>query len=101
MELWTSFWSGLATFIAEHGPLMLLLIVLLKSAGIPLPVPADLLVIYVGIQARAGRVPLGWSWPWLSVATVAGATLLYAFARWVGPDAVLPYGHSVGLNAHR
>jgi membrane protein DedA with SNARE-associated domain len=99
MELWTSFWSGLATFIAEHGPLTVALIVLLKSAGIPLPVPADLLVIYVGVQARAGDVPLGWSWLWLSAATVAGAMLLYAFARWVGPDEVVHYGHYVGLSA--
>jgi membrane protein DedA with SNARE-associated domain len=101
MELWTSFWSGLATFIAEHGPLTVALIVLLKSAGIPLPVPADLLVVYVGVQARAGEVPLFWSWLWLSGATVAGAMLLYAFASWVGPDEVVHYGHYVGLSAHQ
>lgn len=101
MDLWTSFWSGLTTFIAEHGPLTVALIVLLKSAGIPLPVPADLLVIYVGAQARAGDVPLGWSWLGLSAATVAGAMLLYAFARWVGPDEVVHYGHYVGLNAQQ
>jgi membrane protein DedA with SNARE-associated domain len=101
MDWWVSFWSGLTSFIANHGLLTVAILVLIKSAGLPLPVPADLLVVFVGAQARTGAVGLGLAWLILSAATVFGATLLYGVARWIGPDDIVHYGHYLGLNQHR
>ena len=101
MELWTSFWSDLTRFISDHGLLAVAGIVFLKSAGIPLPVPADLLVISVGDQARTGDPKLGEALFVLSLATVLGASLLYSFARWLGPEDAVHYGHYVGLSRQR
>jgi membrane protein DedA with SNARE-associated domain len=101
MELWTSFWSDLTHFIGEHGLLTVAGIVFLKSAGIPLPVPGDLLVVSVGAQARTGDPALGQALVVLSVAVVLGASLLYSFARWLGPEDVVHYGHYVGLGPQR
>jgi hypothetical protein len=66
MDFWTSFWSGLSGFVAEYGLLSVAIILLLKSAGIPLPVPGDLLVVFVGVQARTEDVPLLGAWVLLS-----------------------------------
>ena len=52
MDLWDAFWSAVAEFIADNGLLAVALIVLLRSAAIPIPVPADLLVVMVGARAR-------------------------------------------------
>ena len=101
MELWTSFWSDLTHFISEHGLLAVAGIVFLKSAGIPLPGPADLLVVSVGVQARTGDPTLWDALVVLSVATVLGASLLYVFVRWLGPEDVVHYGHYVGLGPRR
>jgi membrane-associated protein len=101
MDAWFSFWSGLTGFIADHGLLTVAGIVLIKAAGVPLPVPADLLVMFIGAQARQGQVPLWSAWLLLSGATLAGAGLLYAFARWIGPEDVAHYGHYVGLSQRR
>jgi membrane protein DedA with SNARE-associated domain len=101
MDLWVSFWSSLTTFIADHGLLTVAVLVLIKSAGVPLPVPADLLVVFVGVDARAQGLPLWPAWLLLSLATVIGATLLYGFARWIGPEDVAHYGRYVGLSQHR
>lgn len=32
-------------------------VVTLKSPGIPVPVPVDLLIVYVGVDARESNVP--------------------------------------------
>ena len=69
MESWSSIWGGLTSFIAAHGLLAMAIIVALKSGDVPLPVPADLLVVYVGIQARSGVFPLWFAWLVLVAAT--------------------------------
>jgi membrane protein DedA with SNARE-associated domain len=101
MELWTSFWSDFTRFISEHGLLAVAGIVFLKSAGIPLPVPGDLLIVSVGAQARTGEPALAEALVVLSVATALGASLLYVFARWLGPEDVVHYGRYVGLSQQR
>src|SRR5215831_4984265 len=101
MDLWVSFWSGLATFTAEHGLLTVAIIVLLKSAGVPVPLPADLLVVLVGVHARETNMAVWPAWVVLSAATTIGAGLLYSFATWVGEDSVVHWGHYVGLTPAR
>jgi membrane protein DedA with SNARE-associated domain len=101
MDLWDSFWSALAEFIAENGLFAVALIVLLRSAAIPIPVPADLLVIVVGARAQEQQVPLWPAWVLLACSTTAGAALLYAFVRWVGQGDVTHYGRYIGLTTER
>src|SRR5262245_2053455 len=101
MESWSSIWAGLTSFIAAHGLLALAVIITLKSAGIPLPVPADLLVVYAGIHARSGVFPLWLAWLVLVVATIVGAVLLYTGTRWARPEKIVHYGHYVGLSETR
>jgi membrane protein DedA with SNARE-associated domain len=101
MDLWVNFWSGLTSFITAHGLLAVAVIVLLKSAGVPLPVPADLLVVMVGAQASAAQAPIWPAWLLLSASTTIGAGILYAFARWVGEEDIVHYGHYIGLTPYR
>jgi membrane protein DedA with SNARE-associated domain len=101
MDVWAAFWSDLTSLIAAHGLLTVAAIVLIKSAGVPLPVPADLMVVLVGVQARQGRFPLLPAWLLLSAATAGGAGLLYGFTCWIGPEALIRYGHYIGLSQQR
>jgi membrane-associated protein len=101
MDLWVSFWSGLTEFIAENGLLAVALIVLLRSAAVPIPVPADLLVVVVGAKAHEQQFLLWPAWLVLSISTTIGAALFYAFVRWIGQGDVGHYGHYVGLTTER
>ncbi len=101
MDLWVSFWSGLTSSIAEHGLLTVAILVLVKSAGVPLPVPTDLLIVMVGADARDAGDPLWPAWLLLSAATTVGASALYEFARRLGAEDVVHYGHYVGLTPDR
>src|SRR3954470_12889620 len=103
MDLWVSFWSALARLVPDNGLMMVAAIVLLRSAAIPIPVPADLLVVMVGVEAHETGVALWPAWLLLSGATTIGAALLYAFARWIGHGHgdILHYGHYIGLTEAR
>ena len=101
MDLWDSFWSALIGFISDAGLLAIAAIVLLRSAAIPIPVPADLLVVTVGARAREQQLVLWPAWLVLSGSTTIGAVLFYAFVRWIGHGDIVHYGHYVGLTAER
>jgi membrane protein DedA with SNARE-associated domain len=94
-------WSGLVTFTASHGLLSAAAIQFLKSAGVPLPAPAWLFGVLLGVQAREGTISIWLAWVALTMASVLGASLLFAFARWISPADLLRYGRFVGLTEER
>jgi membrane protein DedA with SNARE-associated domain len=90
-------WSELVTFTVSHGLPSLAAIQLLKSAGVPLPVPVGLFMVLLGARARDGTISLWLAWAALAGASVLGASLLFAFVRWTSPDDLLRYGRFIGL----
>jgi membrane protein DedA with SNARE-associated domain len=94
-------WSGLVTFTASHGLLSAASIQLLKSAGVPLPAPVGLFAVLLGAQAREGTLSLWLAWLTLTLASVLGASVLFAFVRWLSPADLLRYGRFIGLSEER
>jgi membrane protein DedA with SNARE-associated domain len=101
MELWNSFWSALTTLIPNSGLWAVAAIVLLRSAAVPIPIPADLLVVMVGVQAREQQLPMWQAWLLLAGATTVGAGILYGFVRWVGQGEIARHGRYLGLSSQR
>jgi membrane-associated protein len=101
MDVWVSFWSALTGFISEYGLAAVALIVLLRSAAVPIPVPADLLVVGAGAQAREQGSMVWPVWLLLSAATTVGALLFYGFVRWIAEDEAVHYGRLIGLSEAR
>jgi membrane protein DedA with SNARE-associated domain len=71
------------------------------EAGVPVPFPADLLMLAVGARVGAGDVPL-----WIAVlafeaVAVIGTTALFAAARGPGHALVRRFGPRLGLTADR
>src|SRR5437763_2335652 len=82
------------------APVALALLVPME-AGVPVPLPADLVMLVVGEQAAAGHLPL-----WLAVLAfeaiaVVGTTGLYLLARGPGHALVRRVGPKVGLTEDR
>ena len=90
--------AGSATGGGVAGVLGLLV---LTECGLPLPVPADLLMVLVGQQAAAGTLPL---WPaavaFVAVAAV-GTTAGFLLARGPGRTALARLGPRVGMGPDR
>ena len=78
--------------------LLLCILLFLKSAGVPLPIPGDLLIVGVGAwSAQGSSVTFGLALTSLSIATAAGALVLYGVVRRVREARVKAYARRVGL----
>jgi membrane protein DedA with SNARE-associated domain len=73
----------------------------LVEAGLPLPVPADFLMIAVGERAAAGALPLWLAVVGLELAAIVGTAALFAAARGPAQAAVSRVGPRVGLTPAR
>jgi membrane-associated protein len=88
-------------FVARYGAIASLLLLYLEESGIPLPVPGDVYVAYLGHQAGS---PLRWLAAWLGIvlAVVGGASNLYLASRRWGRGLVRGrLGAAVHLTPHR
>jgi membrane protein DedA with SNARE-associated domain len=101
VDWWTSLGAAVGRFLEQHGLLAAFVLIAVEEAGVPSPLPADLLVLLGAALARDGRVVL---WQLVAVAeaaTILGASILYLLARRAGRDLVLRYGQHVRLGPDR
>lgn len=82
------------------APLALALLVPME-AGIPIPLPADLVMLLVGEQAAAGHIPLWAAVLAFEAIALVGTTLLYVLARGPGHALVERVGPKIGLTRAR
>jgi hypothetical protein len=78
-----------------------LALLLPMEAGVPIPLPADLVMFTVGERVAAGRFPL-----WLAVAgfeviAILGTTALFLACRGPGHRVIARFGPSLGLTEAR
>jgi membrane protein DedA with SNARE-associated domain len=73
----------------------------LSEAGVPVPVPGDLLLLLVGERAAAGRFPLWAALLAVQVVAVAGTTLLFFLCRGPAARMLKRFGPRVGLTEER
>jgi membrane protein DedA with SNARE-associated domain len=92
---WTTLGSAVERFFEQYGLLAAFVLIAVEEAGVPSPLPADLLVLLTAIQARQGRLPLWQLVVVAEAATILGASVLYFLARWAGRDFVYRYGRFV------
>ena len=79
----------------------LFVIVLLKEAGLPVPIPADLLMISAGVEAANGKYSIPALALALELAVWIGCSLQFGLARGAGRQVVYRLGRFVGLTAER
>jgi len=89
------------TGAAGVSGLAALVLLVPMEAGVPIPLPADLVMFTVGARVAAGRFPL-----WLAVAgfeviAVIGTTALFVACRGSGHRMVARYGPRIGLTEAR
>jgi membrane protein DedA with SNARE-associated domain len=90
-----------ATGAAGVGGLAALALLLPMEAGVPIPLPADLVMFTVGQQVGAHRLPL-----WLAVAgfeaiAIVGTTALFLVSRGPAHQLIARFGPRLGLSQAR
>ena len=87
--------------VAGLSGTLALVLLLPMEAGVPIPVPADLVMFTVGERVAAGKFPL-----WLSVAgfeviAVLGTTALFVACRGPAQRVIARFGPRLGLTEAR
>src|SRR5579884_1049310 len=101
VDWWLEVGLAMASFLDRHGLLAAFGFLLIEEAGVPVPVPGDVLMLILGVQARQGRVELWQAILVLELGTVIGATFLYTAARLAGRGLVYRYGRFIRLTPER
>lgn len=69
-----------------------------EEAGVPLPVPGDVYIAYVGYQVLKGVISYALAFFILMVAILCGSTILYFLSSFFGKTIVLRFGKYIHLN---
>src|SRR5579871_2831731 len=104
VDWWTEVGLATSQFLDRHGLLAAFVFLLIEEAGVPVPVPGDVMMLVLGVHARRDENPLlavlqavGASW----AGTIIGSTFLYFVCRWAGRGLVYRYGRYIRLTPER
>lgn len=93
--------SNTIALLLAYGYLLLFVIVLVEEAGLPLPLPSDLVLLYAGSLVASGNMSLPMTIAVALAATMIGTTVLYTTARYAGQPVVQRYGRWLRLDEWR
>jgi membrane protein DedA with SNARE-associated domain len=92
---------SLEAFLDAYGLAAIFVLMLIKSAGAPIPIPADVVMLAVSARVSEGRFMLGPSFIILLAALVLGGIVQFLLARGPGRSALYRFGRYLGLTAAR
>jgi len=84
----------------QHDTLALSVLVFLEEMGIPLPLPGNFLLMYLGMQSHS-RLNMVQIVTAMTLASMLGSVVLYCIAERVGRPALLRWGRYFGLEHKR
>src|SRR5919201_1163656 len=103
VDWWTEISLAMAAFLDQHGLLAAFVFLLIEEAGVPVPVPGDVAMLILGVEAQRRKDPLLLVQAILvtELATMFGSTFLYFAARLAGRGLVYRYGRFIRLTPER
>lgn len=75
-----------------------ILLLVAEEAGVPLPLPGDVVIAYIGFRASRGAIPYPVAFVALQAAVLGGASLLYYMSSRWGEKLVAKVGRFMHLN---
>jgi membrane protein DedA with SNARE-associated domain len=93
--------SGLETFLDSYGLAAACVLMLVKAAGVPIPIPGDVILLATAARAADGKVLLWVAFVGLLVAITLGGLLQFTLARGPARRLVVRYGQRLGLTPER
>jgi membrane protein DedA with SNARE-associated domain len=101
MNWWEQAAAATQALLDQYGLLAIALFVLIEEAGVPIPIPGDIVMLLAGVRVHQGQSNLWLVLVSLELASVLGASCLYALARRAGRTTVYRYGRFLHLTPAR
>jgi len=93
--------AGLEAFLDSYGVAAACAIMLIKAAGVPVPIPGDVILLATAARAAEGKVLLWLAFVVLLAALILGGALQFYLARGPARRMVVKYGQRIGLTPER
>jgi membrane-associated protein len=93
--------ESLEAFLDSYGVAAACAIMVIKAAGVPIPIPGDVILLATAARAAEGKVLLWLAFIALLLALTLGGTVQFFLARGPARRVVTKYGHRVGLTGER
>jgi membrane protein DedA with SNARE-associated domain len=90
--------QALERFLADWGYIAIFLLMLVEEAGVPLPLPNEVALMYVGYLASKGELNVILAGLAATLGASCGSSLLYTLARRGGRRLVHRYGRFLHIN---
>jgi membrane protein DedA with SNARE-associated domain len=91
----------LTQFFIHYGALAILLVTLVKGVGIPIPIPADLVILFAATESASGRLALWAAFGAVFIGMVVGGIIQFRLMRGPARAILYRFGSKVGLTPHR
>ena len=89
--------DNLETFLSTYGLAAIVGVMLVKSIGVPIPIPADVIMLATSARVAEGRLALWQAFGALLVTLVVGGAIQFWLARGPGRGVLYRYGRYLGL----
>jgi LPXTG-motif cell wall-anchored protein len=93
--------DGFEAFLDSYGVAAACAIMLVKAAGVPIPIPGDVILLATAARAAEGKVLLWLAFVALLLALTLGGTVQFLLARGPARRLVVKYGRRIGLTPER
>jgi membrane protein DedA with SNARE-associated domain len=93
--------GGLETFLEIYGLAAIFAVLLVKSAGVPIPIPGDVIILASAVRAAEGKLSIWQAFLTILLALVLGSVVQFLVVRGVGRSSLYRFGRYVGLTPAR
>lgn len=88
-------------FLIQYGLAAIFVIMLTKSAGVPIPIPGDVIILAAAARAAAGKFVLWQAFLIILLAVILGGLIQFVLARGPGRNVLYRFGRYIGLTKPR
>lgn len=93
--------NGIDTFLIQYGLAAIFIVMLIKTIGVPIPIPGDLIIFTAAVRVAQGKL-VGWQVYFaILIALVVGGLIQFVLARGPGRGLLYRFGRYVGLTKPR
>jgi membrane protein DedA with SNARE-associated domain len=93
--------NPLDLFLIQYGLVAIFVLMFVKSIGVPIPIPADLLILTAAASSAAGKFELWQAVVVVLLAFVLGSLIQFMLARGPGHGLLYRFGRYLGLTSAR
>src|SRR5437660_6883340 len=93
--------NGIDTFLIQFGLAAIFIIMLVKTIGVPIPIPGDLIIFTAAVRVAQGKLVAWQVFLAIFIALLLGGVIQFVLARGPGRGLLYRFGRYVGLTSSR